>query len=264
MYSLFSTITEYVFGSEEVTETSKNSNERVCDENLKEQLSQNETFETSPVEEEDQRLTKSCFGTVTRLYDGAGVINDDIYFTFDVAVGGFRPELSSEVHLDAARENSNSGWKATRICSFKEWDSKPESGTNENIIGMVNNVKGDLIELSDGLSFSDTVLTSQSFTPHRGDWIKVDLERFTDESFEIRGVKPLREKSFSGRINSVFPGYGYIDEEVYFTFGVCTRGYRPCRGDNVQVTAIESMQGKCKWRAIMVEQKRKLPSNQHR
>jgi len=264
MYSLFSTISDYIFGSEEVTESSKRTKEDVCHNNSEEELSQTETLQTTIANNEDERLAKSCFGTVTRLYDGAGVINDEIYFTFDVLVGGFRPELGSEVHLDAARESVSSGWKATRICSFREWDSNKESGTIEVIIGMINSIKGEMIELTDGLNFSRSVFHNQSYPPCRGDWIKVDLERFHDGNFEIRGVKPLREKSFSGRINTVFPGYGYIDEEVYFTFGACTRGYRPNRGDAVYLTAIESTQGKCQWRATLVEPKRNLPSNQYR
>lgn len=267
MYSLFSKITEYVFGSEETTEPSRTSNERPFAENLEEELSgtkETETLQTCPVQNEDNRLTKSCYGTVTRLYDGAGVINDEIYFTFDVAVGGFRSELDSEVHLDATRESVTSGWKATRICSFKEWDSKSETGTIETIIGMVEDIKGDIIELNDGLSFSASVIPHYSFSPCKGDWVKVDLERFTDETFEIRGVKPLRERSFKGKINSVFHGYGYIDEEVYFTIGVCARGYRPYQGDTVQVTAIETGRGKCRWRATFVEPKRNLLTSQNR
>lgn len=258
MFNILSKLTGYVFGSEEDREPPVANSEDNFPENSKEKPPQKvSNFDNK----NENLLRKSCYGKVTRLYDGAGVIDGEVYFTFDVIVGSSHLEIGIDVHFEAARENDNSGWKATRVRRFKEWGTFQENGEIENAIGFATAVKGDILELNNGMSFNMSVLKHQSYSPCKGDWVKVELERFTDDSLEIRGVKPLREKNLSGKVNSVFPGYGYINEEVYFTFGACVRGYRPCRGDDVQVTAVESAQGKCKWRAVHVEPTRNSKQN---
>lgn len=258
MFNVLSKITGYVFGSEENGGASSIN----VEDNFQEQPIENTVKKVSNFDNKDGNLLrKSCYGKVTRLYDGAGVIDDEVYFTFDVVVGSSRLEIGSEVHFETARENANSGWKATRVRRFKEWGTFQDNGVIENAIGFTTAIKGDILELDNGMNFNLSALKHQPYSPCKGDWVKVELERFTDDSLEIRGVKPLREKTLSGKVNSVFPGYGYINEEVYFTFGACVRGYRPCRGDDVQVTAVESTQGKCKWRAVHVEPKRNLKQN---
>ncbi|XP_031573706.1 RNA helicase Mov10l1-like [Actinia tenebrosa] len=255
MFNIISKFTGYVFGSDEDGNSSIAKNKDKSPQNPKDNSSKKVS---NSVKKDEDLLRKSCYGKVSRLYDGAGVIDDEVYFTFDVIIGGSRLEVGNEVHFEAKRENNTSGWKATRVRRFKEWGTFQENGVIENAIGFATALKGDILELNNGMSFNMSVLKHQPYSPCKGDWVKVELERFTDDSLEIRGVKPLREKNLSGKVNSVFPGYGYINEEVYFTFGACVRGYRPCRGDDVQVTAVESVQGKCKWRAVNVEPK-KIP-----
>ena len=49
-------------------------------------------------------------------------------------------------------------------------------------------------------------------------------------------------EQFAGTVTYVSSGFRCIDKDVFFTWGMCPRGYRPCRGDTVKVTAIESQQ----------------------
>ena len=51
----------------------------------------------------------------------------------------------------------------------------------------------------------------------------------------------------------IITGHGYVDEEIFFSYESCQDGYCPRRWDRVKVTAVESGQGRCRWRALSVE-----------
>lgn len=257
MFGLLAKFSEYVWGSEgsvpKETKSDASENHRhnkkaavksIANASLNSRISQ-------------PMLKKDLFGKVTRLYDGAGVIEDDVYFTFDKVIGGARPEVGTEVHVEATREKETTGWKATRVQVMSEWklDGAKSSSSVETFIGTITNISTDFGVVDDDIIFEISSVRF-GYVPFQGDWVKLDLDRAKDGTAEVRGVMPLREKNLTGAVTYVSSGFGYIDGEVFFSWGTCVRGYKPRQGDAVNVTAIESNQGKAVWRAIRVEPQR--------
>ena len=253
MFGLYAKISEYIWGTEG-NEESKPSVSKDRSHNKIGTGKANDSLNAcSPPK---PGLKKDLFGKVTRLYDGAGVIEDDVYFTFDTLIGGARPEIGTEVHVEAIREKETTGWKAVRVQVISEWtlDDAKNSSSAETFIGTITNIKRDSGVVDDDISFKMSCARF-GYVPFQGDWVKLDLKRTQDGTAEVQGVMPLREKNLTGVVTYVSTGFGYIDGEVFFSCGACVRGYRPRQGDFVRATAIESKQGKAVWRAIKVEPK---------
>lgn len=252
MFGLFTKLSEYVWGASE-------------DENgdASKTGARNKTADyNGKLKTTEPQLKKDLFGKVTRLYDGSGVIDEEIYFTFDCIIGGDRPEVGMEVHVEASRVSETSGWKATRMQVMKEWNledaNSASSSSTETCIGAITKIARDSGVVDNEIHFPLSCVRF-GYTPFQGDMVKLDLEKSSDGQDEVQGVMPLREKSFKGTVTYVSSGFGYVDEEVFFTIGVCPRGFRPRRGDVVKVTAIESHQRNAAWRAIKVEPRRATP-----
>lgn len=252
MFGLFTKISEYVWGAPD------QGSDDVSKNHLQKRTAEND----KKLKSSKPRLKKDLFGKVTRLYDGSGVIEEDVYFTFDCVIGGNRPDVGTEVHVEALRDSETAGWKATRVQVMKEWTldgAESSSSSAETFIGTITNIDHESGVVDNEVTFKMSCVRF-GYAPYQGDWVKLDLERSRDGTGEVRGVMPLREKNFTGTVTYVSSGFGYIDEDVFFTCGVCPRGFRPCRGDVVKVTAIESQQRKAAWRAIKVEPKRATPT----
>ena len=208
---------------------------------------------------ETPNLKKVCDGKVTHLYDGSGIIENDIYFTFDLVLGGVRPQLGDKVHVIAKRESETAGWKAVRVEVLTEWttDHVFTARDVETFIGSITKLSVITGVVNGEINF-DLSCLRPGYIPYQGDWVKLDIERPSQGVIEVKSAIPLRERTFTGTVSSVSPGFGYIDDEVYFGVGACSRNYRPRRGDLVNVTAMESHQGRVTWRALKVEPKNNM------
>lgn len=87
--------------------------------------------------------------------------------------------------------------------------------------------------------------------------IKADVEVNEDmcdsggEVLDVEEISPLRSRILTGCITHWNQnGEGVIDHNVYFSQDSCEPGYVPHLGDNVEIKAIESEQGKHMWRAL--------------
>ncbi|XP_074610550.1 RNA helicase Mov10l1-like isoform X2 [Acropora palmata] len=253
MFGLYSKLSEFVWGCEETEDTNSQASKR----NLREKktVSKGITDDVGCSRfSQNPKFKKEMVGKVTRLYDGAGLIDDEVYFTFDKVIGGERPEVGTEVLAEAFRESEMAGWRAVRVQVMSEWklDENEKPASVETLIGSITNITHDSGVVDNEISFKMSCVR-QGYVPFSGDWVKLDVDRAADGTIEVTGVMPLREKNFTGVVTYVSCGVGYIDGEVYFTCGVCSRGYRPRKGDTIKTTAIESKQGKAVWRAIKVE-----------
>lgn len=203
-------------------------------------------------------LRKRFSGKVTKLYDGSGIIEEEVFFNFDKVIGGLRPKLGTEVYVEASREGMEHGWRADRVeVLMTDWSSFGEEGTFEVLVGEVTEVTGDNLIVNYDL-FCNVSCATIGYTPSKGDWVRVELTRDRGVVYEVKSVGPLREKNVIGSITAVGNGHGYINTDIFFTFGACRKNYIPRRGHTVQVMAIESSQGNCKWRALRIEPK--MPS----
>ncbi|XP_022081029.1 RNA helicase Mov10l1-like [Acanthaster planci] len=207
---------------------------------------------------EDDAKEKSSFrGKVTDLLYGYGLINSNVYFTYNCMVGGQRPLVGDSVDVVAVRDHGMGGWKATRVNLCEDWDrddqayrQNPETGT---LIGTITKVAQDSGFINETVPFDQDSLVF-GYKPCRGDWIQGDLtcDPSTDRT-QARNVRPLREQKFSGSVTHLFPGYGHVNGRIYFTFRVCEGGWRPRKGDPVEGRMIESKQSKGNWRAVTMK-----------
>ncbi|XP_074646700.1 RNA helicase Mov10l1-like [Tubulanus polymorphus] len=210
--------------------------------------------------------TVNVRGSVTALHNGYGIIDRTIYFTFNDCVGNVRPKIGDEVNVTAYREGDDGGWRAKTVypSNNNQWDDQQmediddkqeedeESNVTTSVVGMVTSTSRDGGIVNDFISFVCEDVRS-GYVPYRGDWI-IGNQRKNDDSHATE-IRPAREIQFTGEVNSVQTGFGYIDKEIYFQFSACFDGYSPRRGDEVAGTAIESSQGRCNWRAISVRAK---------
>ena len=95
MFGLLTKISEYVWGTEEGANDSAS----------KTHLQNTTADKEKNLKSSKPRIKKDLFGKVTRLYHGSGVIEGDVYFTFDRVMGGIRPEVGTEVHVEASRDS---------------------------------------------------------------------------------------------------------------------------------------------------------------
>ena len=204
---------------------------------------------------EKEELQKVFFGKVTKLYDNSGLVDDEVYFTFDKVVGGARPVLNSEVQVRASRASAHDGWRADRVeVMVTDWDELGDEGNEEVVIGDVTDINEKYLIISYDTHCPMTSLAF-GYIPCKGDWVHADVIRDRGIVCDVKVVKPLREKSLTGTVTSVGCGHGYINTDIFFSFGVCRTNYMPRKGHTVRVTAIESNQGNCKWRAVKIEPK---------
>ena len=231
-----------------------------------ENRTENEEFSSRTQSESDNRnasgakfetgeLKKVFFGKVTKLYDNSGLIDDEVYFDFDKVIGGERPSLNSEVQVEATRVSTCDGWRADHVHFMTtDWDDLGDKGIEEVLIGDIT----DMNEKDFVISY-DTHCPMASlafgYAPCTGDWVRAEVLRDRGLVCNVKVVKPLREKSLTGIVTSIGYGHGYINTDIFFSFGVCRTNYVPRKGHTVRVTAIESNQGNCKWRALKVEPK---------
>ena len=157
------------------------------------------------------------------------------------------PSLSTPLHSNGIKKDTNS--------SQMDEKGSPTTPRQEATVGIVSRTSKDSGFLNDTIPFNFSDVR-HGYTPYQGDWVKADVvtDPSTDEVFAIN-ICPLREQCFDGQVNSLQQGFGYIDQEIYFTFSACAKGFVPVRGQRVTGTAIEYTRGRSAWRATSVEPK---------
>ncbi|XP_064632903.1 uncharacterized protein LOC135491148 [Lineus longissimus] len=206
-------------------------------------------------------------GKVTSIHNGYGIINKDIYFTFDCVYGGGRPKVGDVVNVLASRKSADDGWKAEQVSvvTGMSWDDEPNLDESEDgkqvpevvsevVVGMVTRASASEGVINNNIPFVGHTVTDD-YIPFRGDWVTCNVERNnTNGTCHATKISPLRIKDFIGEINSSQNGIGYINRDIFVYFNACKIagdcGTR--RGEKVSCTAIESNQGKCNWRAISI------------
>ncbi|XP_072026013.1 RNA helicase Mov10l1-like [Amphiura filiformis] len=211
----------------------------------------------------DPNNVKTVQGTVTQLLSsGYGLIDNDIVFTYDAVIGKEASSCGGGSPGRSVREHAAGGWKAKRVSLTLDWNVDDPSAVDpveiQTIVGTVTKVSpktGDGF-INENIAFDQDAL-AHGFKPCRGDWIEAELHTNPETQQDFaKNVRPLRHRQFDGVVTHSYPGYGYIDNKIYFMFSNCKNGYRPKKGDPVVGKAIESDQSKGRWRAIEVEAKR--------
>lgn len=211
----------------------------------------------TPASEEE---TKQVQGAVTDLHPGYCLVDGQIFVSYDLFEGGNKPKVGSRVTVFARRKHETGGWRAERVyvspLMERDWEEEIEGATAEDVVTketvvtkIIRIIDGE-VTTEDGTQFPLTDILSD-YVPYKGDWITLTVEKSSiDCHTRVYDVKTLRRKEFEGTINAVMTGFGYVDSEIYYTYGVLSPGYKPRKGDKVIGEAIESSQGKATWRAV--------------
>ncbi|CAH1782580.1 unnamed protein product, partial [Owenia fusiformis] len=244
-------------------------------------------------EENDNELHVSCSrqtrhfdGVITGIHSGYGLINGEIYFSFDTIIGQtHRPKVGEHVTVSAYRDGQESGWKATTVSIYGEdWDdtseelpkdsySKSSDGTSvdttnfgeginpepevdqikkDTVVGTITDINQGSYLINKLYAFDQCDIIVDGYIPYRGDWVRADIEHNqTKGEIKIQNVSPNRTQNFEGVVNAVLQGFGFVNKDIYFTFAALEEGAKTPRvGDRVHCVAIESEQRNCQWRAI--------------
>ena len=96
--------------------------------------------------------------------------------------------------------------------------------------------------------------------------VGVRLGEEEEEDGEVEFVRPLREKEVEGVITSMSRGYGFVDDDIIFSLGLCGRSQVRI-GEEVKVKCVEFRHHQASWRAVSMTTlsfyPHTLPSSQH-
>lgn len=207
---------------------------------------------------------KNLTGKVTHVFEKHGLINGEIYFSFDKVIDNVSVKVGDPVDVVARQQNSCGVWTTDQVSIIQErWDdydfeddldvdkNQSEKSSQDGIVGKITRFDGEQGLINDYVSFEVCQLIDD-FKPYVGDYVKADYS--SDGSvMQIANIQPLRYIEKESKITAFQVDHGYIDSEIFFYPEVCVNGYRPRKWDKVVVKAVESAQGKCNWRAVSVK-----------
>lgn len=224
----------------------------------------NTTFADSSLKTDDLPATRrrEFDGKITHLFSGHGLIDNEVYFSFENVIGGFKPKVSDEVNVVACQHHAGGGWHAEKVIVSENWDDV-DSVTEEvksdelpsDVVGQVTHFDGITGYVNDYIYFDWAVCDCGNFVPQKGDWVKVNVsyDDGTRMSGRVTVLQPLREKCGEGVLSGELGNHGYIDGDIFYTADVLVNGFHPRKWDAVHYRAVESVQRKLSWRAVMVE-----------
>ncbi|KAK3102564.1 hypothetical protein FSP39_012227 [Pinctada imbricata] len=197
--------------------------------------------------------TKYIDGVVTHLFDTHGLIDNDVYFSFENVSYEKIPKIGDKVNASVKRKHVYSGWYAVQVTmeTDQQWECQDEDELiKDSVVGIINYFEDGEGVINSAIRFKLDGLID-NYSPRVGDYVTTDVNNEKDCVWGSN-IKPLRTLEKEATVTSVLKGHGYIEEDIFFAFDSCQEGYRPRRWDNVKVIAIESDQGKSTWRALSV------------
>ncbi|XP_052403443.1 RNA helicase Mov10l1 isoform X3 [Carassius gibelio] len=199
-------------------------------------------------------------GVVTHLCVDYGLIDHSVYFTSGEVLGGVVLCVGDSVQALAVRDGAHGHWRALRVERHKDaWDSAEsetltlESDKLRPLIGTVTSCDRDGGYINQTTYFPRSALC-EGFEPVKGDWVLAQYFVCPSEwSSQARAVSPLRYRRMDGVTVSVLHGRsGVVEDSVFFCLDslIVPPGFRPARGDVVNVVVVESSQSLYCWRAL--------------
>uniref|UniRef100_K1R4Y5 RNA helicase n=1 Tax=Magallana gigas TaxID=29159 RepID=K1R4Y5_MAGGI len=241
MFTAFSKLLSFFLNEEEDTQEADADSEK----------SQQERDLESSDEDDEEGLTKNSNGKVTHIYNDHGLIDGDIFFSFQTVLSEKRLTVGEEISYVATRENIKSGWRATHVSVATNWEMDEDGLKDKSLVGIVEKFNGEFGTINGQIQFSLSDVSLEDYVPHVGDYVTLEVRRVSG-LLEGSSVKPLRIFQKEGQILAVQQDHGYIDGDTFFMMTACRESYRPRKWDQVQTVVIESTQGKCSWRAISI------------
>lgn len=209
--------------------------------------------------------SRNIDGKVTHLFDTHGLIDGEIYFSFDAILGDRKPRVGDNVTGVAKQQHTDGGWHAEQVLPCSDfWDQDDNDDDNgddvarwdpDAVVGVITNFKGSEGLINDYIRFTflPSDVGEDNFSPQPGDYVTADISKNEEGGTEGRNIQPLRVDEREGKITGALQNHGYVDGDIFFSYDACKEGYHPSQWDRVKVVAMESVQGKNSWRALSVE-----------
>ncbi|XP_065129006.1 RNA helicase Mov10l1 [Paramisgurnus dabryanus] len=198
-------------------------------------------------------------GVVTHLCVDYGLIDHAVYFTSGVVLGGVVLCVGDPVQALAVREGAHGGWRALRVERQKDvWESGNlesvgEAGKLRPLIGTVTSCDQDGGFINQTTFFPRSALC-EGFEPMKGDWVLAQYFISPEEwSSQAQTVSPLRYRRMDTvAVTCIFGRSGVVEDSVFFSLEslIVPSGFKPARGDIVNVVVLESSQSLYSWRAL--------------
>ena len=191
-------------------------------------------------------------------------------------------------HVTAERPHPFACWQATRVEVTETWDSdtNKERRVRQYIflalqiyflffrqisIGFISKISRTLAVVdcaTTEVTFDPQLYTGTGYRYETGDWVSVGVRVGEGgEGEEVEFVHPLREKEVEGTVTSLSRGYGFVNDDIIFSFGLCGRS-KVRVGEGVKVRCVECRHHTISWRAVSLTTlsttcPHTLPSSQH-
>ncbi|XP_050412880.1 RNA helicase Mov10l1 isoform X1 [Patella vulgata] len=217
-----------------------------------------------PVFEKEKEVyeRRQIHGEITQIFNGQGLIDHEVYFSFYSVSGEKNPKVGDKVSAMAIQTQENGGWLAESVTldtatwqigidNFKDGGAS-DCNNQSAVVGKVASIQNGKGRINENVIFDIEDGCLGEFKPFIGDWVKADVFTHSDVLITAENVEPLRSLTVNGEITLVKGDHGYINGDTFFTLEVCLNSYKPKKWDPVRITAIESEQGKCEWRATCV------------
>ncbi|XP_013876270.1 RNA helicase Mov10l1 [Austrofundulus limnaeus] len=197
---------------------------------------------------------------VTQLCLDYGMIDDAVFFTSNVVLGGMLLKKGDLVNCIALRDGVEGGWKALRVeKSSDAWDDGGRTSLEADslqlrpLIGTVTSFDGNDGYINQTTYFAHHSLL-QGYEPMKGDWVQAQyFINPTQWTTQAHSVTPLRYSRLDQvRVTSVFGTNGVVEDSVFFSLNslLLPAHYQPLEGDLVNVVMVESTQSLYSWRAL--------------
>ncbi|XP_073777366.1 RNA helicase Mov10l1 isoform X1 [Danio rerio] len=221
-------------------------------------------------QEEEQRLREDLMpdgvaqirqvrtGVVTHLCVDYGLIDHSVFFSPTAVLGGAALAVGDTVQALAVRDGEHGQWRAIRVERDKDsWESSQSESDNQDklrtLIGTVTSCDQDGGYINQTTYFPRSALC-EGFEPMKGDWVTAHYVVCPVEwSSEAKAVSPLRYRRMDGvSVTCVLSKTGVVEDSVFFNLDslIVPPGFRPTRGDLVNLVVLESSQSLYSWRAL--------------
>ena len=209
--------------------------------------------------------TRQFDGHITHVFSSHGLIDNEVYFSFDDVIGNNKPSLGDNVDVVAVQAYNGGGWHASQVTLTQTWDNSDVDENNDydidntnrpaEVVGKVTHFRDNKGYINDNIYLDLSECNHGDYIPAPGDWVKSVVTYNAVDKTEIHAekVEALRVTETEGVITAFQGDHGYIDGEVFFTPEACRDSYYPKKWDPVSYKAVESMQGRCTWRAISIQ-----------
>ncbi|XP_057692780.1 RNA helicase Mov10l1 isoform X1 [Corythoichthys intestinalis] len=209
---------------------------------------------------DSETIRQLCDGVVTQLSLDYGLIDDAIYFTSGVVLGGVPLKVGDMVNCIAVGDGAQGGWKALRVMkSCDAWEGRggisveDECAQLRPLIGRVTSYDGKGGQINNTTYFSCSSLW-EGYEPMKGDWVQatylIDPNQWTTQA---QSVAPLRFCRLNQvRVTSIYEKEGVVGDSVFFCLDslMLPAHYRPLPGHVVNLVMLESSQSRYHWRAL--------------